>query len=177
MSNRPSRDTPTTTTTSGRRNARQSCTSDSVAFGLAIIEMSENVELRYINGKYVRESDYKPSKASRRYAILSWTTTKDIPCGRLRLLVLCPVSWCVLVDFIPGEQKPNAHDGHPRYRAVSRELHWIATKKVKEEQRQAEIRHLSAMGGTAGAAKAGGRQDQCRASAARIHRKEPPAAS
>lgn len=68
----------------------------SVAFGLAIIEMSENVELRYVNGKYIRESEYKGSKAAGRYADHSWTTTKDIPCGRLRLLVYAPypgVSW------------------------------------------------------------------------------------
>jgi hypothetical protein len=71
----------------------------SVAFGLAIIEMSEKVELRYVNGKYIRESDYKPPKAPARYLGHSWTTTKDIPCGRLRLVVYAPypgVSWSML---------------------------------------------------------------------------------
>jgi len=36
----------------------------SVAFGFAIIEMLESVVLRYVNGKYIRESDYKPPKTS-----------------------------------------------------------------------------------------------------------------
>ncbi|MFA7386512.1 MAG: hypothetical protein WCZ87_02490, partial [Thiohalobacteraceae bacterium] len=33
---------------------------DSVAFGLAVIEMTESVEMRYVNGKYIRESEYVP---------------------------------------------------------------------------------------------------------------------
>lgn len=68
----------------------------SVAFGLAVIEMSENVEVRYVNGRYVRESDYKPPRAPARYVDHSWTTSKDIPWGRLRLVVYAPysgVSW------------------------------------------------------------------------------------
>jgi hypothetical protein len=71
----------------------------SVAFGLAIIEMSESVLLRYVNGKYIRESDYKSGKAATRYSDHSWTTTRDLPCGRLRLLIYAPyggVSWSLL---------------------------------------------------------------------------------
>ena len=70
---------------------------DSVAFGLAVIEMTEPVEMRYVNGKYIRESEYVPSR-SRRYrhhASIS-TSTKDLPSGRLRLVVYAPygaVSW------------------------------------------------------------------------------------
>lgn len=33
-----------------------------LAIGLTIIEMSEEVEVRYVNGKYIRESDYVPPK-------------------------------------------------------------------------------------------------------------------
>jgi hypothetical protein len=39
-----------------------------VAFGLSIIEMSEEVEVRYVNGEYVRESEYVAPKRSR-YAV------------------------------------------------------------------------------------------------------------
>jgi len=70
----------------------------SIAFGLAVIEMSESVVLRYVNGKYIHDSDYKPPKPSARYFDHSWTTTKDIPCGRLRLVVYAPypgVSWSI----------------------------------------------------------------------------------
>ena len=36
-----------------------------VAFGLSIIEMSEEVEVRYVNGEYVRESEYVAPKRRR----------------------------------------------------------------------------------------------------------------
>ena len=49
--------------------------------------MTESIVMRYLNGKYIREADYKPPKASRGYANHTWTTTKDLPCGRLRLVV------------------------------------------------------------------------------------------
>ena len=58
--------------------------------------MTESIVMRYLNGKYIREADYKPPKASRGYANHTWTTTKDLPCGRLRLVVYSlrhDVSW------------------------------------------------------------------------------------
>ena len=63
---------------------------DSLAFGLAIVEMTESVAMRYVNGKYIRESDYVPPKASRRYVDHTWTTNRDLPSGRLQLLVYSP---------------------------------------------------------------------------------------
>lgn len=81
----------------------------SVAFGLAVIEMSESVEVRYVNGRYVRESDYKPPKASARYVDHSWKTTKDILCGRLRLVVNAPysgVSWSMCSRRTRIERSP-----------------------------------------------------------------------
>lgn len=68
---------------------------DSVAFGLAVIEMTESVEMRYVNGKYIRESEYVPPK-TRRYHDHTWTSTRDLPSGRLRLVVYAAdrsVSW------------------------------------------------------------------------------------
>ncbi len=67
-----------------------------IPFGLAIIEMTETVLMRYVSGKYIRDSDYRPPKTSRGFVDHTWTTTKDIPCGRLRLVVYSPhsdVSW------------------------------------------------------------------------------------
>jgi len=113
----------------------------SVAFGLAVIEMSESVVLRYVNGKYIRESDCKPPKASARYLDHSWTTTKEIPCGRLRLVVYAPyrgVSWSIsfqeskdgaLTTEIPKIVKSIEHPTE------------ALVEKVKEEERQAELRH------------------------------------
>lgn len=60
----------------------------SVAIGLAIVEMSENVAVRYIDGGYIPERDYvPPRRGETRY---SFTTTKDMPSGRLRLIAYSP---------------------------------------------------------------------------------------
>jgi len=68
---------------------------DEVMIGLALIEMSEEVVMRYVNGSYVRESDYKPARRLG-FADSTWTTTRDVPSGRFRLVAYSPhplVSW------------------------------------------------------------------------------------
>jgi len=65
-----------------------------VPIGLAIIEMSEDVVMRYVNGEYVRDADYKPPKTARYRVDHTWTTNKSVPSGRLRLVAYCP-SWRV----------------------------------------------------------------------------------
>ena len=68
----------------------------SVAIGLALVEMSEEVLLRYVRGKYIRDADYILPKASRLAADHTWTTTRAIPSGRLRLVAYSPdnrVNW------------------------------------------------------------------------------------
>lgn len=112
----------------------------SVAFGLAVIEMSESVLLRYVNGKYIRESDYKPSKASTRYLEHSWTTTKDIPCGRLRLVVYAPyrgVSWSI--SFQESKDRTLTADIPKIVKSIEHSTE-VVVEKVKEEERQAELR-------------------------------------
>lgn len=60
----------------------------SVAIGLAIVEMSENIAVRYIDGGYIPERDYvPPRRGETRY---SFTTKKDVPSGRLRLIAYSP---------------------------------------------------------------------------------------
>jgi hypothetical protein len=66
-----------------------------VAIGLAIVEMSEQVLLRYVGGKYVRDAEYTPPR-SRHFSDRSWTTTRELPTGRLRVVAYSPyprVSW------------------------------------------------------------------------------------
>lgn len=60
----------------------------SVAIGLAIVEMSENIAVRYINGGYIPERDYVPPRRGENS--YSFTTTKDMPSGRLRLIAYSP---------------------------------------------------------------------------------------
>jgi hypothetical protein len=70
-----------------------------VAIGLAVVEMSEPVLMRHLNGAYIRDSEYIPPKASRRHIDHTWTTTRELPCGRLRLLAYSPywrVSWSAM---------------------------------------------------------------------------------
>lgn len=55
-----------------------------VAIGLSVVEMSEDVTLRYVNGKYIRESDYVPPR-SRYHRDHSWTTTRELPSGHMRM--------------------------------------------------------------------------------------------
>ena len=113
----------------------------SVAFGLAIIEMSESVALRYVNGKYIRESEYKPPKASARYFDHSWTTTKDIPCGRLRLVVYAPyrgVSWSI--SFDEGKDRAFTTEIPKIVKSIKHSTEALV-EMVKAEERQAEIRH------------------------------------
>jgi hypothetical protein len=112
----------------------------SVAFGLALIEMSEKVELRYVNGRYVRESDYKPPRASARYVDHSWKTTKDIPCGRIRLIVYAPysgVSWSLL--FQESKDRSLTTDIPNIVKSIQNSAE-VVVEKVKEAEREAEIR-------------------------------------
>lgn len=60
-----------------------------VAIGLSVVEMSENVAMRYANGKYVRESEYVAPRG-RLQADHSWTTTRDLPSGRMRIVAYSP---------------------------------------------------------------------------------------
>ena len=57
-----------------------------VPIGLAVVEMSETVLMRYVGGKYIRDADYKAPKASRHHVDHTWTTMQGVPSGRLRLV-------------------------------------------------------------------------------------------
>jgi hypothetical protein len=60
-----------------------------VAIGLTVIEMSESALARYVNGEYVRESEYVAPK--KRYGVdQSWTTTIDFATKRLCLQAYSP---------------------------------------------------------------------------------------
>ena len=60
----------------------------SIAFGLTLFELTEEVEARYLNGKYVRLSDLPPRRGG--YPSSSWTTTHEFATGRLSLRASSP---------------------------------------------------------------------------------------
>ncbi|MGB5439404.1 MAG: hypothetical protein WBN90_07135 [Gammaproteobacteria bacterium] len=61
-----------------------------VAIGLTIIEISEEVEVRYVNGEYVRLSDYVPKRRGRYAQDSGWTSKHEFPTGRLCLQAYSP---------------------------------------------------------------------------------------
>ena len=90
--------------------------------------------LRHVNGKYVREADYVPPKRPRYFVDHSWTTTKDLPCGRFRLIAYAPnwrISWSVQWEEKKGESLS------ARFPAIVKAMKGIA-KEVAERQREAE---------------------------------------
>jgi hypothetical protein len=114
---------------------------DSVTFGLAIIEMTESVEMRYVNGKYIRESEYVPPK-TKRYHDHTWTSTRDLPSGRLRLVVYAPyrsVSWST--SFQETKARTLKQDITQIVKSIECEVAPIIDK-LKEAEWQAEIRRL-----------------------------------
>lgn len=114
---------------------------DSVAYGLAVIEMTESVEMRYVNGKYIRESEYVPPK-NRHYHEHTWTSTRDLPSGRLRQVVYAPypsVSWST--SFQETKARTLTQDIPRIVKAIEGEVAPII-EKLKEAERQAEIRRL-----------------------------------
>ena len=61
-----------------------------VAIGLTIIELSEEAEVRYVKGEYVRiNQDPEPARRRRIFED-SWTTKRDFPTGRLFLQAYSP---------------------------------------------------------------------------------------
>ncbi|MGR9537881.1 hypothetical protein [Rhizobium leguminosarum] len=64
-----------------------------VPTGLSIIETSETVEMQYVgDGRFIRKSEYRKSE----HVGPTWSSKKDLPSGRLRLVGYSPfhgVTW------------------------------------------------------------------------------------
>ncbi len=98
--------------------------------------------MRYVNGKYIRDADYVPPKASRRYVDHSWTTTKELPCGRLRLVAYSPywsVSWSA--QWQETKKAPLTRELGAIVKALE-EAAVELVEKLNEAARQAEIERL-----------------------------------
>ncbi|MGQ0589422.1 MAG: hypothetical protein ACT4N8_07815 [Sphingosinicella sp.] len=112
----------------------------SVAIGLSIVEMSENVTLRYTNGGYIRESEYVPPRG--RYNVdRSWTTTRDLPSGRMRIVAYSPY-W--QVDWSSQWQESRSASLRGQIRTTVEAIEAAAPElvaKLDEADRQAKIRH------------------------------------
>ncbi|KIH76249.1 hypothetical protein SAMN05660860_00136 [Geoalkalibacter ferrihydriticus] len=60
-----------------------------VAIGLTLFEIAESVEVRWVDGKYIRVADAPPPKR-RGYSSSSWVSKRDLPSGRFCLQAYSP---------------------------------------------------------------------------------------
>lgn len=101
--------------------------------------MSENVTLRYVNGKYIRESEYVPPRG-RYYVDHSFTTTRDLPSGRMRIVAYSPYGE---VRWSKQWQETRTASLRGQIRTIVEAIEAAAPElvaKLKEADRQAEIR-------------------------------------
>ena len=110
-----------------------------VAIGLTVIEMSEEAEVRYVNGKYVRLTERSVSRSRRNVPDYSWTTTRDFPTGRLCLQAYSPyprTKWC------QQWRESKKRDIASQIPSIVRELEEVTPEIVRlfeEGEREAEM--------------------------------------
>ncbi|MAT13753.1 MAG: hypothetical protein CMJ46_00600 [Planctomyces sp.] len=113
-----------------------------VPVGLAIIEMSEDVLMRYVNGKQIRDSEYRSTLRAKRHDDRTWTTTKTVPSGRLRLAAYCPswrVDWTTQWQETP---KSPLASSLPRIVRTIEKSAATLTEKLAEAERVAETQRI-----------------------------------
>lgn len=109
-----------------------------VLIGLTIFEMSENVEVKYQDGKYTRVSEL-PVKKPKRYESYSWTSMHDLPSGRLCVQAYSPYQ---RADWRRQWRETKAGDFPGKLSAIVKELKREAAtiaQLVEEGERKAEI--------------------------------------
>lgn len=112
-----------------------------VAIGLSIIEMSEEIEFRNVNGEYVRVDEYVPPKNRRFVLDHSWTTKKDIPTGRLCLQAYSPYPRAKWVNhWLETKDRDLASQIKVIVKALEQAAVEIASL-VEEGERQAKLEH------------------------------------
>ena len=112
-----------------------------VAIGLTIIEMSEEVEARYVKGKYVRETEYVPPRRGRYAVDTTWTTTKAFTTGRLCLQAYSPY-W--RAKWVHHWRETKDRELCSRISSIIKELEHAVVEiagLVEEGERQAAIEH------------------------------------
>jgi len=110
-----------------------------VAIGLTVVEMSEAAEARYVNGEYVRLTDYVPKRRGRYARDYGWTSTHDFPTGRLCLQAYSPYP---RANWTQQWRETPSRDLSGRIPAIVRELEKATVeiaRLVEEGEHQAEI--------------------------------------
>ena len=108
-----------------------------VAIGLTIIEMSEEVDVRYVNGEYIRLSDYVPPKRGRQDH--GWTSKHDFPSGRFCLQAYSPYG---RAEWVHQWRETKDHDIASLIPAIVKKLEQAVieiARMIEEGERKAEI--------------------------------------
>ena len=110
-----------------------------VAIGLTIIEISEEVEVRYVNGEYVRLSDYAPKRRGSYAQDSGWTSKHEFPTGRLCLQAYSPYPHA---QWAQQWRETKNRGLTARIHTIVRELEKATAevaRLVEEGERQAEL--------------------------------------
>ena len=111
----------------------------SVAIGLTAYEMTEYVEVRHIDGEYIKVTDLTPQQLKKAARSYSWTSTRDMPSGRLCIQAYSPYPG---TQWARQWQEAKAGDFPSRLHGIIRELEIASVtiaKQVEEAERKAEI--------------------------------------
>ncbi|SNB47472.1 hypothetical protein [Geobacter sp. DSM 9736] len=111
----------------------------SVAIGLTVYEMTEYVEVRHIDGEYIKVTDLTPQQLKRAARSYSWTSTRDMPSGRLCIQAYSPYPG---TQWARQWQEAKAGDFPSKLHAIIKELEVTSAsiaKQVEEAERKAEI--------------------------------------
>lgn len=111
----------------------------SVAIGLTVYEMTEYVEVRHIDGEYIRVTDLTPQQIKKAARSYSWTSTQDMPSGRLCIQAYSPYP---RTEWTKQWQERKTGDFPSKLPAIIKELEVASAtiaKMVDEAERKAEI--------------------------------------
>ena len=110
-----------------------------VAIGLTVYEMTEYVEVRHIDGEYIKITDLTPQQLKKAARPYSWTSTQDMPSGRLCIQASSPYQG---TQWSQQWQEAKADDFPGKLPAIIKELEIASAtiaKQVEEAERKAEI--------------------------------------
>lgn len=113
-----------------------------VPIGLALFEMTEEVEVVYVSGDYLPVRGLSAMQARRFTGPHHWKTTRELPSGRLCLQAYCP-SW--MVEWTQQWRETNASPFASLVPQVVRDLEGVGpelARKVAEAERRAEEEHI-----------------------------------
>ena len=112
-----------------------------VAIGLTLFEMSEQIEVRWINGEYIPVSELLASKSNTYLSSHTWTTTQDRPTGRFCLQAYSPYSGANWQKQWRESKPGNLQNQFKSIVATLEQEAGVIVKLVEEAERLAEIRH------------------------------------